>query len=323
MSITFRGGRRPPHSEDARPRLHLGPFLTGTYPKPPVKVDYVSAVDEWPMYGNDQYGDCVWAMIGHTIEAATAYGQGRTVKVSEADVLRGYSDVTGFDPVDPSTDQGTVIQDALDYWRKTGVGGHQILAFAQVDIHDPGEVDAALWLFGHLQLGINFPAVAMDQFDAGQPWDVVKNDGGIEGGHAIDLGYVLGNPPQLVGRAANGNYRIITWGRVQEMTPAFWGRYVEEAWVVVTPEWISQKGTSPEGLDVAALGEAFTAMTGEPNPFPVQPAPGPAPGPSPAPVDVADQALADAVRPWLRLRHRGTNADAARALKTWLTAKGL
>src|SRR2546425_8758875 len=145
MTITFRGGRKLPHPEVVRPRLHLGQFLTGTYPPAPAVVDYTSKVPEWPMYGNDQYGDCVWAMIGHSIEAATSYGRGATVEVTDADVLKGYSDVTGFRPDDPSTDQGTVIQDALDYWRKTGVGGHKILAFAQVDIHNPSEVDAALY----------------------------------------------------------------------------------------------------------------------------------------------------------------------------------
>jgi hypothetical protein len=262
LDVTFKGGRLAPHPEDTHPRLKLGSFLTGTYPKAPATVDYLSKVTDWPMFANDVYGCCVWAMIGHTIEAVTAYGQGETVTVTEADVLKGYSDVTGFNPADPSTDQGTVIQDALGYWRKTGVGGHKILAFAQVDIHNPDEVDAALYLFGHLQLGINFPASAMTQFNAGKPWDVVADDGGVEGGHAIDLGFVTDEPPTVVGRAANGNLKVVTWGRVQEMTPAFWAKYVEEAWVVISQEWISKAGVSPEGLDVAALSEAFTAMTG-------------------------------------------------------------
>jgi hypothetical protein len=263
LSITFRGGRKAPHSESARPRLKLSQFLTGSYPPAPATVDYLSKVDDWPMYGNDQYGDCVWAMIGHTIEAATTYGQGKTVKVTDADVLKGYSDVTGFNPNDPSTDQGTVIQDALDYWRKTGVGGHRILAFAQVDHTNPDEVDAALYLFGHVQVGINFPASAMTQFDNGQPWDVVKRTS-IEGGHAIDMG---------------SKNEVVTWGRRQGFTQAFWKKYVEEAWVAITPEWVSAAGVAPEGLDVAALNKAFQGLTGKPGPFPTVQPPGPTPPP--------------------------------------------
>lgn len=310
MTITFRHGRKPPHTESARPRLKLAHFLTGALPPVPATVDYLSKVTDWPMYGNDRYGDCVFAMIGHTIEAATTYGQGTTVKVTDTDVLKGYSDVTGFDPDDPSTDQGTVIQDALDYWRKTGIGGHKILAFAQVDHTNMAEVDAALYLFGHIQVGINFPASAMDQFNNGQPWDVVRRSP-IEGGHAIDMG---------------SKNEVVTWAQRQQFTPAFWNTYVEEAWVAITPEWYDAAGRNPEGIDAAALGDGFTQLTGEPSPFRPAPNPDPdpaPPGPAPAPVDGVDRALAAAVRPWLRLRHRGMNAAVARELHDWLAAKNL
>jgi len=40
-------------------------------------------------------------------------------------------------------------------------------------------------------------------------------------------------------------------------------------------------------------------------------------------VDVADEVLADAVRPWVRRHHRGENAVVARAAEIWLTTKGL
>ena len=113
-------GRKP--NDPSKLRVRLAGHLTAVPPSPAV-VDWLSKVQSWPMYGNDRYGDCVWAMIGHAVEAYTTYGQGSTVTVTEADVLKGYADVTGFNPDDPSTDQGTVIQDALNYWRKTGVGG--------------------------------------------------------------------------------------------------------------------------------------------------------------------------------------------------------
>lgn len=308
-------------------------------PKPPSLIDYVTRVADWPMYANDRWGDCVWAMIGHTIEAATAYGQGETVKVSEDELLKAYSAVTGFDPdagepgANP-TDQGTVIQDALSYWRKTGIAGHKILAFAQVNHRDLDEVDTALWMFGHLQLGISFPASAMEQFNAGEPWDVVDDDGGNEGGHAIGGGLARRGPavqlprrPVLTGRNARGNYEVITWGKVQEMTPAFFRKYVEEAWTVITPEWYDAQGRNPEGIDESALGEVFTALTGEPFPFPApQPAPSPTPeppGPAPVPVDAADEALAAVARRWVPHHHEGSDTAMAGGLQEWLTAKGL
>src|SRR5581483_817640 len=103
----------------------------------------MSKVTTWPMYDNDEFGDCVWAAIGHQIQAFSAYGFGTVITVTNADVLAGYSAVTGFKPNDPSTDNGTVVQDALNYWRKTGIAGHKILAFAQVNHRNRTECEAA------------------------------------------------------------------------------------------------------------------------------------------------------------------------------------
>jgi hypothetical protein len=262
VTVTFRGGRLP--NNPAKPRLKLGHYLTGTaLPPAPAAVDWDAAVQGWPMYGNDQYGDCVWAMIGHAIQAVTANAS-TEVDVPDAAVLKGYSDVTGFRPDDPSTDQGTVIQDALGYWRKTGLAGHKILAFAQVDVANEAEMQQACALFGVVLFGMNFPTVAMQQFDAGDPWDLVEDDGGIEGGHAI-LGCRYDAP--------KGQWHIITWGREQPVTFAFIRKYFEEAWTAVSQEWVSASGTTPSGLDLAAFGADFAALTGEPNPFPNGPQP--------------------------------------------------
>jgi len=292
-------GRLKPHDPATHPRLRLGNYLTA-YPAAPALVDYISAVNAWPMYGNDTIGDCTVAAAGHMIQAWTRYGQGATVTISEADVIAAYSAVSGYVPGRPSTDQGAVMQDVLSYWRKTGIGGHKILGYAEVDLRNAAELKAAMDLFGHVYLGINCPDTALDQFDDGQPWDV-ESGAEIEGGHAIDWGYA----------ETGANHEVITWGAVEEMTPAFLAKYGEEAWVVLSQEWINAAGSNPEGLNVAALNADFTAMTGQPGPFPVQPEPSPEPpAPIPQPVPVppspgpdpsvaADVALADAVRAWL------------------------
>lgn len=306
---------RLPH-DPTRPCLALGPRLDTTVPPNPAVVDWLSRVQSWPMYANDRYGDCVWAMIGHLIEAYTTYGRGATVTVTDQDVLKGYADVTGFNPSDPSTDQGTVIADALAYWQKTGVGGHKILAYAKVDHTNRAEVDAALNLFGGLCLGVNFPTSAMNQFNAGQPWDVVANDGGIEGGHAVHHG---------IYNTASRVEKVITWGAVEGMTDAWWAKYVEEAWVVISPEWLDATGHSPEGLDLAGLGEDFAALTGKPNPFP-QPTPTPVPTPVPVPVPPvadADHVFAQVLRGWVKTRRFGANRVVQQAASQWLAAKNL
>jgi len=264
-------GRNAPYAAADKPRLVLDNYLTS--PATPSVVDFASQVVSWPMYGNDTIGDCTCATAGHQIQAWTCY-TGAEVTVPQEDIIQLYSAVSGYNPATGANDNGANVQDVLTYWRKSGVpvAGHKILAFAQ--LQDLAKVKDALFTFGSVYLGINFPASAMDQFNADQSWTVVQGSQ-IEGGHAIPLQYAgTGAVP----------YQIVTWGKLQGMDQAFLDTYCEEAWVVITDDWLDKNGHDPEGLDLAQLGADLAAMTGDPNPFPSPaPAPGPAPAPSPAP----------------------------------------
>lgn len=289
---TFRGGRLP--AQPARPQLRLRDYLTaGAVPPAPATADWLSRVQSWPMYLNDQLGDCTCAAVGHMIQAETTYGQGTTVTVADQDVLTAYEKVGGYNPADPSTDQGAVIQDVLGYWQKTGLAGHKILAYASVDVSNPAEIKAAIDLFGAVDIGFNFPASAMTQFNNGQPWDVVKGSK-IEGGHSAPVGAY----------GSDGTLTCVTWGAVQKMTAAFWTKYVDEAWVVITQDWLNAQGLDPQGLNLYALGQDYAALTGKPNPIPApapqpQPTPSPTPAPTPTPAPVTAQQLAAGVRAYL------------------------
>jgi hypothetical protein len=252
MTHEFHPGVLPNNPD--KPRLKVSQFLTA--PTYPASLDYLSRVNNYPMYLNDRIGDCTCAGAGHMIQAESTYGQGSTQTVSDNDVLTAYEAVSGYDPSTGANDDGAVMQDVLNYWRKVGIGGHQILAFAELDINNMAEVKAAMSTFGSIYVGFEFPGSAMDQFNNGEPWDVVPG-ASIEGGHAVHGGAYL----------EDGTLKFITWGAVQEMTQAFWDTYVFEAWVVITPEWLSATGFSPTGLDLHALGEELAVLTGGTNPF--------------------------------------------------------
>jgi hypothetical protein len=266
----------------ARPKLTLA-ALTPSLPAPAAVVDMYSSVTPWPMYGNDQYGDCVEAGLGHSVEQITRYGQGATVRVTDQDVLDAYSAITGFNPDDPNSDQGTNVEDALSWWRKgAGMAGHAIVAYAAVDVSKGTRVKQAVQLFGEVGIGFNFPAYAMDQFNQGKPWDVQKANATIEGGHyVIVVGY------------DSAYFYVITWGAVQKMTPAFFAKYVDEGYVVIDDEMVSKVSQYVSGTDLHAFGQEFADLTGEANPFPDDPTPTPEPvpvGPTAADVVSAVQA---------------------------------
>jgi hypothetical protein len=306
--VTFHPGRLPNNPD--KPRLLLKNYLDTSVPTYPASADWLSSVKDWPMYLNDRLGDCTCAGIAHILQAVSTYGQGNTVTVTDSDVLTAYEAVSGYDPRTGDNDNGAVMQDVLSYWRKTGIAGHKILAFAEVDYRNQDELKAALYTFGHLYIGINFPASAMDQFNEGKPWDYVRGSQN-EGGHAINGGFYQDG----------GNWKVVTWGQVQEMTQEFWDHYVEEAWVVITPEWLNEQGKSPTGLDLQTLGQDLADITGGANPFPA-PTPDPVPTPTPSPQD-ADTILEEYLKGWFAAGHKLPGHPHLEAMLTaWLDSRG-
>jgi hypothetical protein len=308
-NIQYHLGKLP--AQPARPHLKLQTALVNIpLPAPPETVDWHSAIPDWPVYGNNIYGCCVWSAIGHEIQQKTQYATGDDVQVTTADLLTGYSVVTGFNPNDPRTDNGTYVQDALKYWRTQGIGGaHRIILYAEVQVGDLNEVKQAVQLFGDLHIGFSFPESAMSQFNNRQPWTVVPGST-IEGGHAVTV----------VGYDTEYLY-VVTWGAVQRMSWAFFQAYCDEAWCVLTPEWINKEtNTSAGGIDLYSLGQSFQALTGEPNPIPI-----PEPGPSPVPelVPAADRVLWHTTREWALARHTGCNRKAAEAVRLWAKNWGM
>jgi hypothetical protein len=301
-------GRRPPDWSKPRALATFAPELPG----PSVgAADWLARIDEWRMLLNDQLGDCVPAAMLHARQSLTTYGQGTEFEPTDAQALALYEAIGGYRPGDPGSDQGCVMQDAYDYWRRTGIDGHRLVAFAMVDHTNWVQVRAALYWFGAVGVGVNFPASAMTQTDKGQRWDVVPDDGGILGGHAV----LLGADPDT------GDPQVITWGKRQNLTRAWWDRYVEEAWVVVSPEWMSAAGLNPEGADWAALADAFHATTGGTFTPPVIVTPPPGPPVPPADPDLA--AWWAVVRHWAGQHHVGDNHRAAAACNRLAKAKGL
>lgn len=296
--VQFVPGRLAPHPERTHPRLHLGDYLTAALPAPPTATDWYSHVHDWPVFLNDRIGDCTEAMVGHLIEAASTYGQGQTVEISDQDVLTAYERVSGYNPADPSTDNGAVLQDVYGDWKAQGVGGHKSLAYAQVDVTSDDEIKQAITLFGAAGLGIVVTENMMTDFNAGASW--TRATGQDLGGHAVPA----------VGYDANNVY-VVTWGRVQAMTWQCLHTVTEEGWVAVLPEWFSAKGSDPQGLDLYALGEDLHELTGQPNPFPKPQPPAPTPTPpGPAPADPLHE-LAAMFRQWIS------------SIESWLSKHGL
>jgi hypothetical protein len=169
---------------------------------------------------------------------------------TESDVLTVYSAVSGYDPATGANDNGAAITDVLNYWQTTGIAGHKILGWAQVDPTNQTEVEQAIYIFGGIDLGVNLPNSAMTQFQNNQPWDVVNPDGGIDGGHSVpNFGY------------GSEGTNCITWAQRQPMSWAWFQQYCDEAYAVISPEWLSATtALTPSGFDLATLQADLAAI---------------------------------------------------------------
>jgi hypothetical protein len=240
--MAYRLGKNPP-VVDSR-TIRFGAYLTPELAAPPVAQDYGAKVASWPMYGNDQYGDCTCAAAGHMIQSWTANAATEFSPTDES-VLRFYEHFVG-DP--PPPDQGCDMLSVLNYWRSTGLDRRKITAFASIQLQNQTQAQNAIYLFGSLYIGVALPNFATQGDMLTVPW-VVPSTGPVgdaapnqDNGHCIPA----------VGYDATNLY-IVTWGEVKSMSWGFYNAYADESFAVISKDFIGPAGTDPAGFNMAAL----------------------------------------------------------------------
>jgi len=240
--LAYQLGKNPP-VVDAR-TLRFGKYLTPALPAPPASVDYGAKVTAWPMYFNDQYGDCTCAAAGHMIQNWTANSATEVTPPPEA-VLSFYEHFVG-DP--PPADAGCDMLSVLSYWRKAGLDIHRVQAFASVDLQSQVEAQTAIYLLGSIYIGVALPDFAVQGDMLTVPW-VVPASGPVgnaapnqSNGHCI---------PAVAYDAEN--LYIVTWGESKSMSWGFYNAYADEVFAVISEDFIGSTGDTPAGFDLAAL----------------------------------------------------------------------
>jgi hypothetical protein len=226
-------------------------LFRGILPAAPPKIwrEFKVPANAWGMYGNDVAGDCTIASKAHQIMMMTAH-TGKMVIPDPAAIIAAYTALTGYDPATGANDTGCAMTDVLEYWQTTGIAGHKILAWAQIDQTDIEQVKLALYLFGAVDIGVNLPNSAMTQFQNGQAFAVLPDDGGIAGGHDVPI----------FGEGSIGA-SCVTWAQRQELTWEWFSKYCEESYVVITQDWLNAvTGLAPNLLNLAALQADLAAL---------------------------------------------------------------
>jgi hypothetical protein len=245
-------GKHPPRHD---PRtLLFATYATAALPAPPNTLDLTKKVKgAWGMMDNDQIGDCTCAAAGHLMMEWTANAQSKMFTPSDQDIVEAYSAITGYNPTTGANDNGAQEIDVLNYWRQQGIAGHKIEAFMALEPSNNTHVKDGVWIFGGVYIGLALPKTAQSQTSNKQVWSVppggTSGDGapGSWGGHAVPV--VAYDSRSLT---------VVTWGALQAMTWGFWAAYCDEAYAILSADYLKQKNgqtVAPNGFNLAQLQE--------------------------------------------------------------------
>jgi hypothetical protein len=228
--------------------LLLASYLTPALPAPPASLDISTKVPSWGMMANDQLGDCTCAAAGHLIMEWTANAGKQMVTPTDQQVIAAYSAITGYNPATGANDNGANEVDVLNYWRQTGIAGDQIGAYVALEPANHTHVMDSVYMFEGCYIGVQLPKTAQAQTQNNQPWSVPPSgtggDGapGSWGGHAVPV----------VAYDTRG-VTVVTWGALQIMTWSFWATYCDEAYAILSTDYINGNKQAPQGFSLDQL----------------------------------------------------------------------
>jgi hypothetical protein len=193
---------------------------------------------------NDRLGDCTCAAAGHMILEWTT-NAGDPFVPRDQQIVAAYSAIAGYDPATGANDNGAVVLDVLNYWRKQGIADHKITAFVGLELKNHNDLRDATYLFENTYLGVLLPRTAQGQKVWSVPTGGPTGQGapGSWGGHAVPV----------VAYDERG-VTVVTWGSLLRMTWTFYDTYCDEAFAVLSEDIINQATKkAPGGFDFEAL----------------------------------------------------------------------
>lgn len=200
-------------------------------------IELPEAVDRWSRLrnlsalGNDVYGNCTCAAAAHMVESWTVYAERGQLTIPEKEVLDAYFSISPYD-------QGAYLLDALNMWRKRGIGPDKIESFVEIDRKSLTQAKMAIYMFGGIYVGMYLP----DSIAASRgPWTEVIGAPSLKRGHAVNIiGY----------NDKTRMFMVCTWGKIWSMSYDWYLAYTDEAYAVLNDISIDEAtGKAPNGFD--------------------------------------------------------------------------
>lgn len=247
-------------------RMHAP--LRGSWPAATLPIDWAKSLS-FPILGNDQYGDCMYAAACHADQTMTG-NVGTESTFNEQTVIQDYLRLAGGDY---GLDDSTLIP----AWQK-GIGSNPQATIVDTLSIDPTNVQlcqSAMQQFGFIFFEFAVPDAWINSFQTGAIWDAPARADPANGHGVIWNGV-----------DSNGNYKLQTWGSWVWITPAGVNECDPGAFVAFSQRWFNSQGYAPNGQHITQLAAVWQSVGGNPIPTSVisaYPSPSPTPPVPPTP----------------------------------------
>jgi hypothetical protein len=220
-------------------------FLT-TYLTKPI-VDN-APIYNYPMFGNDIWGDCACADEGHSEQVVTGLLTDKMYTPTMLQIETWYqSQNPNWSPTSGDEGGGMSIQLFLEYL----VAQKLVLGFASIDHRNTDLLQSAIYLGLSVKVGVQLQQVQQGQQFIDGLWDYVPGSPVIGGHDICFVGY----------NATTKRYQLVSWGKLIECTQAFVDNCVDEAWIPIRQEHVDHPSFWNH-FDLQGFSDAVKTITG-------------------------------------------------------------
>jgi hypothetical protein len=236
--------------------------------KVPSEYDWGSRIKpnhNWGDYGNLKLNNCTFSTAAHAILIWKSYKSKNVYRPGVKTIIDDYSKLIKGKRTAKSLQQflnrgGAPLEAirVLNNWRKKGIDGHKIIAFAKLSFRDKKdmqeEVKRVIYLYGGCYIGINIPRSVEKQWQQNKVWRVIKRVPPGDARRRLWFSHAL-----LATGYNEKELRVITFGKEETMTWEFFVKYVDEAYAVFDEKFLRARKT-PSKMRPEEL-KKFTAAT--------------------------------------------------------------
>jgi WD40 repeat protein len=215
-------------------------------PAPPaLPIDWAKSLN-FPIDGNDIYGDCMMAAAEHADNTFTG-NTGTESTFNQSLTVTDYLQLSGGN-------NGLNTGQIIGFWENglPGIPAAKIMDALSIDTTDASLVQLAIYLFGGVFFTLNIPDNWYHGFFTGDVWDAPATADG-NNGHGVWWN----------GVNTQGQYHLQTWGTYGWITPAGVKDCDPGGFVVFSTRWFNAQGIAPNGKSYSDLASLWQQMGGQ------------------------------------------------------------